>query len=352
MNICFVLPQIAKEPVGGYKVVFEYANRLIKDGFKVSIVFLNQDAFSSRKIPKFVKKMLINYRTIRQPKWFNLDNRIKKISITNISKLKKFKNTQIAIATDSTTVYATKKLFPNAKKIYFIQGFEIWNMSKERLFDTYNQGFKKIVISRWLKKIVDKNSNEKSIYIQNAIDTQKYQVINPINKRNKYVIGMLFHTSEVKGTKYTLAAIKQLHEKKFPELKLIMFGVSDRPKNLPSWVTYYQNASQATTVSIYNKISLFAVGSVNEGFGLTGLEAMACGAALVSSDFPAVHEYAIDGQNAMLSPTKNVEKMKKNIEFLIENDNYRKMLAQNGANAAKQFSWEIAYKKFKNTIVK
>lgn len=38
-----MLPGFANHPIGGYKIIFEYANRLSKDGFDVQIVFLNND---------------------------------------------------------------------------------------------------------------------------------------------------------------------------------------------------------------------------------------------------------------------------------------------------------------------
>lgn len=43
MRICFVLPGVARQPVGGYKMAYEYANRLVKENHDVSILYLNQD---------------------------------------------------------------------------------------------------------------------------------------------------------------------------------------------------------------------------------------------------------------------------------------------------------------------
>ena len=30
-NICFVLPAVSRKPIGGYKIAFEYANKLGRD---------------------------------------------------------------------------------------------------------------------------------------------------------------------------------------------------------------------------------------------------------------------------------------------------------------------------------
>ena len=59
MKICFILPQILRKPVGGYKIVYEYANRLSDKGHKVDILFLNENALCRFRFPQFVKKYLI-----------------------------------------------------------------------------------------------------------------------------------------------------------------------------------------------------------------------------------------------------------------------------------------------------
>ena len=38
-NVVFLLPGVDHGPVGGYKVVYEYANRLVYDGWSVTLVY-------------------------------------------------------------------------------------------------------------------------------------------------------------------------------------------------------------------------------------------------------------------------------------------------------------------------
>ena len=56
MNICFVLPQMLRKPVGGYKMVYEYANRLSDNWHNVAILFLNDNALKRFKVPKLLRK--------------------------------------------------------------------------------------------------------------------------------------------------------------------------------------------------------------------------------------------------------------------------------------------------------
>lgn len=347
--ICFVLPEASNHPIGGYKMTFEYANRLAIAGYKVKILFLNESGLKKYPVPKFIKHMFENFRTKREPRWFKLHPNVEKISSTQKNYRQFLQNVDIAIATAVTTAYPVKTLFPNSKKMYLIQDFEDWNVSPEFVYKTYGLGYTNIVVSKWLKNTVDKYSKKPSIYIQNPLNTDKYKVINSIENRNRYSIGMLYHESPIKGCKYSIQALKKVKEK-YPSLKLLMFGAYDPPRNLPSWITYYKNASSEQTIKIYNSVSIFVSGSVKEGFGLTGLESMACGSALVSTNYRGVQEYALDGKNALLSPIKNIDGLANNIIRLIEDDNLRIKIAYNGEKTAKEFSWEKAYKKFENTI--
>lgn len=347
--ICFVLPEASNHPIGGYKISFEYANRLVESGYKVKILFLNESGLKRYPVPKFVKHTFENFRTKREPRWFKLNSNIEKISSTKRNYKRLIEDVDVAIATAVTTAYPVKKLFPNSKKLYLIQDFEDWGISPEFVCRTYGLGYTNIVVSKWLKHVVDKYSRTPSIYIQNPLNTDKYRVINPIEKRNKYLIGMLYHESPIKGCKYSIEAIKKV-KKKHPQVKLLMFGAYDPPRDLPSWVSYYKNASSNKTIEIYNSISIFVSGSIKEGFGLTGLESMACGSALVSSNYRGVQEYAINGHNALLSPIKDSDGLANNIIKLIEDNSLREKIAYNGVKTAQDFSWKKAYKKFENTI--
>ena len=58
MRICFVLPGVARQPVGGYKMAFEYANRLVKENHEVLILYLNQDLLKNYSVPVVVKRKI------------------------------------------------------------------------------------------------------------------------------------------------------------------------------------------------------------------------------------------------------------------------------------------------------
>lgn len=348
MKICFVLPRFTRRPIGGFKIVYEYANRLIEAGDSVSILFLNDNVFVEYKVPKFLKGLCSDIMTQIEPKWFPLDKSIKKVSGINNAQ-KKFKDIDICIATGSETVDVCKTLFPHAKKCYLIQAFETWVMEEEKLFDTFNADFKNIAVSSWLKKIVDEHSKEECALIKNPIDLQVYRSITPIEQRDKYSIGLLYHTMEEKGLKYSIDSLRILKEK-YKDLKVYMFGTSDLEEEIPGLVKFVKDASQEETIEIYNNISVFMSSTINEGYGLTAMEAMACGAAVASSANQGIYEYGIEGVNCLLSPIRDSEAMADNVSRLFDDDELRYRISSQGIESLREFDWKVAFEKFRKEI--
>lgn len=341
MKICYVLPQMLRKPIGGYKMVYEYANRLVAEGHEVGILYLNENALRRFPIPRWMRGIAVNIFTLVEPRWFSLDRRIYKYSSTTRQIDHTLTRYDLAIATGVDTVEQTLTYFPNARKAYFIQDYENWVYSETQVNATYDLGMDNIVIAQWLKDIVDQYAQKPAILLRNPIDTDIYRVINPIEARNRYTIGVLYHDREHKGFHYAYETILRLKEK-YPDLRVKMFGTSQPTFDIPTWIDFTLNATQEQTVEIYNSVALFLCSTVQEGFGLTGLEAMACGAALVSTEYDGVKEYAASEENALLSPVADVNALVRNAEILIENNDLRQRIAQHGAENARQFSWDEA----------
>lgn len=351
MKICFVLPQMLKKPIGGYKMVYEYANRLSLKGHEIGILFINDSALSRLKMPRWIWKIAVEIFTYSEPKWFVLNKKIRKYSSTKTNIKKVLQKYELAIATGVDTVEKTQYFFPDSRKAYFIQGYENWVYSEDKVNRTFSLGMDNIVVAGWLKKIVDQYAKKPSLLLKNPIDTSVYTVKKTIESRNRHSIGVLYHTAENKGFQYAYKTILEL-KKKYPDLKVQMFGTAQPTFEIPRWIEFTLNATQEQTVEIYNSVAIFMCATVCEGYGLTGLEAMACGAALVSTEYDGVKEYAIHGENALLSPIKEVEALKINAEKLMDDSNFRYKIALNGVERAKEFSWEKAINVLNNYIIK
>lgn len=351
MKISFVLPGVSRVPVGGYKMIFEYANRLCKRGHEITLIFHCFSGMNrNQNVPKFIKLVYYYLGAYYFPTWFILDPRIHKICRHKKLIDSEIPDGDVICATAIDTAFAVAEL-PASKgeKIYFIQDYENWNgWTDDEVKKSYCLGMKNIVIAKWLQKIVNE-SGANSFLIPNGIDFNVFDVDIPISQRRKPVISMLCHKDEHKGSKYGIEALNKL-KALYPDLQAVLFGTPARPSNLPGWMQYLQNATQEQLRKVYNQSLIYLCPSIKEGFGLTGAEAMACGAAYVASDYGGVHEYTEDGRNVLLSKPRDVEGLVRNVVDLLNHESKRIMLAENGYRDIKILDWNKAVERFEQAI--
>ncbi|TIS84574.1 MAG: glycosyltransferase, partial [Mesorhizobium sp.] len=91
-------------------------------------------------------------------------------------------------------------------------------------------------------------------------------------------------------------------------------------------------------IGLYNMCSLFVFSSTYEGFGLPVLEAMRCGAAVISADTSSIPEI-IGWDEAMFDPRSEDSISAKMLKALSD-DGFRSKLIENGSRRVKSFSWK------------
>lgn len=350
MTISFVISNCPRKLTGGHKVIFEYINYLAQKN-TVTIYFGYEEVYSRFYIPKCVKSFLAkNVTKYFRPRWFIFNKNVLKKCVRNISNVT-MENADVVIATDVKTAYPVYKLSDDkGKKYYFIQGFENWVASDEYIKDTYRLNMNKIVVSKWLMKIVSSVSEDRNnvYYVTNSINTDVFKDLKL--ERKKHSIVFQYRSNEAKGCRYALEVIDKLREL-YSDLEVTIISNEKKDDMIPRWCKYVFNASQFEVARINNQSEIFLCTSVQEGFGLPGLEAMACGCALVSTDYEGVLEYAIDEVNALLSPVRDVNAMLKNIVNLFEDDGLKQRIVENGVMTGKQRSLTISAKKFERILM-
>ncbi len=80
----------------------------------------------------------------------------------------------------------------------------------------------------------------------------------------------------------------------------------------------------------YNRVSAVIVPSVFEGFGLTVIEAMACGTPVIATDVDALRDVIEDGVNGFLVPYNDVEALSEKILYLLKNKSEQSKFSLNG----------------------
>ena len=336
-------------PAGGFKVVYEYCNKLVEYGHDVVINYLYGPMLSNSHLPDILRKPIIKvYSEIIGPgKWFKLDKKIRK---RVLSQPEKMGRGDIVIATAIQTAEMVKKLPDECgKKVYFIQGFENWSKPNEEVYESYNYGMTNICVAKWLQNMVEAHSCNSAYLVSNCIDTDVFNQKNM--SRRKHSIVFHYRSADYKGPQYALEAIRRLEEK-YDDLYVDVISIEDEPENLPKSCVYHKSISAEEIVVINNRTEIFMCTSIEEGFGLPGLEAMACGCAVVSTAYKGVLEYAIDGENALLSPARDIDAMVSNIVKLFEDDGLRKKISDKAVRTGAEKSLENSAREFEKILLK
>jgi glycosyltransferase involved in cell wall biosynthesis len=135
-----------------------------------------------------------------------------------------------------------------------------------------------------------------------------------------------------------------------PEWRLVLAGsagygareILDRIGRSPARqrISVLGYVSQADLAAWYRKAAIFAFPSLDEGFGMPVLEAMAAGTPVIASNRSALPEVA--GEAALLVDPEDTSGVASALKTLIQNEDFRRELAQRGICRAQCFTWEKA----------
>lgn len=354
-SIVFLLPCPATVPVGGFKVVYEYANRLVEEDYLVHIVYSDAIATGKLSIKEHICRMLNYWRqklskSYLPSRWFKLDGRIRQYLVPSLAQ-KNVPKADFYVATSwETAEYLMEyENILNQRKFYLIQHYECWGCSDEnRLLNTWKSDLHKIVISPWLKDIAT-NLGIKVSLVENGFDFNKFRICKDVEVRNPCSVVMLYHEVEWKGVADAFEALKIVQER-YPHMIVNIFGVYSKPKDVPFNYVYYQQPSQTLLCQIYNESAIYVGASHVEGWGLTVGEAMQCGCAVACTDNGGYSVMAHDGDTALVSPVKDPKALAKNIIHLMEDKDLRVRIAKRGNENIRQYTWERAFFKFKSIL--
>lgn len=361
-RIVFLLPCLdidavtgKSAPVGGFKVIYEYANRFAQDGFDVMLAYPHCRSGQGGTVQHLRSFGGFCCRTAlslyHAGEWFHLDRRVKKRVAYRLARpWLKLRDDDIVFASAYETAIALDayKNVPLENKFYFIQDHELWAGSSEAVDRSYRLGMHNIVIAPWLKDIVEK-AGAKATVVTDGFDKSEFRLLQPVAERSRYEVAMLNHKLDHKRCCDTWAALR-IVKQRHPQLHVNMFGVFDPPADMPQWYTYLRNPSRRQLEELYNGSAIYVAASDFEGFGLTVGEAMMCGCAVACTDNGGFACMAKHGRTALLSKAYDVEGLAAHICRLVEDDELRSRLATEGNAYIQSFDWELSYRKLKDLV--
>ena len=128
------------------------------------------------------------------------------------------------------------------------------------------------------------------------------------------------------------------------------FGVK-RPREALPYDEFHENLPQARLAWLYSRCPIYLCPSWDEGLGMPPMEAMACGAALVTFDNGGCRDYAVDGETALVAPRRDVAALSACLERIVEDRALRGRIAAKGQDfVTSRFDWDRATARLEDII--
>ncbi|MBU5689730.1 MAG: glycosyltransferase family 4 protein [Candidatus Aenigmatarchaeota archaeon] len=326
---------------GGEKLTYRIANELILKGYEVKVLTSGD--------PKI--KYYENIETIRIP----INRYLMNLTYPIIAKEAKGAD---LIHTSSGNMclpsyFAAKKnKIPICCYIHHIFG-ENWIDIKGPIIGRVFQSMEKYFLTRNYDKLIFQNSLSKQIGLGLGIKENKIELIHPGIDFKKYQIKLkrenrvLFignmnmnkSTSKIKGLDYFIEVAKY-----FNDIEFWIAGDGDYlnkiKKNASKNVKFLGKLDQDELIKLYNSSLILCQPSLAEGFGLSILEGMASGCAIVST---------IDiGQVGPIIKPKDINDLKDGLNVYINNKRLAEKHGKKNRLIAKKFTW----KKYIDDLIK
>jgi glycosyltransferase involved in cell wall biosynthesis len=148
--------------------------------------------------------------------------------------------------------------------------------------------------------------------------------------------------------KNLIAILKALNILKQQGLPVQVWKVSDdftdedkcyiRANKLEDSVNYLGYLDKSALVEVYNAANVLIAPSLHEGFGITLLEAMACGTPVITSNVSAMPEVVNDA--GILVDPNNIQAIADEVRHLHSDFIYYQELREKGLQRVQSFTWE------------
>jgi glycosyltransferase involved in cell wall biosynthesis len=147
-----------------------------------------------------------------------------------------------------------------------------------------------------------------------------------------------------KGVIYTLKAFEELN---LPKAELILVGKIDyeisniikkykKNKN----IKFIGHVNQNKLVEFYNKCDVFVISSIEDGFAMVILQALACGLPVICTVNSGGSEQIVNGRNGYIVPIRDIEKLKFKMLDLYSNEKKIIYMKKKIIFNRSKFSWD------------
>ena len=308
---------------GGSKIILEYANRLAEKGHKINIVTYDE-----------------------YPSWYKLSDKINFIRVPGNIEIEKYiPDSDVVVPTSWKCI--RKSIKANKGPVaFFEQGgshlFEIDRLSelKQRVVYERMQLPPFIyTVSRYSADKLREIYGRDASVMYNALEDSIFFPRKEQREREETSITIVGSEDfKFKNIGEVLEVIRELKQK-YP-IKLNWITQTKPKVNEQEGKEAIINPKQRVIGDVLRDTDIYICNSEYESFGLPTLEAMTCGAAVITTDTGGMRDFVVDGENALVINHHDKEDMKSKIENLINDRDLMNRIAHNGMVTASKFNWD------------
>lgn len=202
-------------------------------------------------------------------------------------------------------------------------------------------------ISHFLRTVLPKDLQSIQL-LQNAIDLKRFERPMDFNKVRDNVFNMVSigRLDKNKNHQFLIDVVLDLKNRKIP-VHLTIVGEGDERISLQEKILQLNLSDQLSMVGLQEKVEmylwnadLYVHSAITEGFGLTLIEAMACGLPVVCTDGEGNRDLIQEGENGFMVGERDTKLLADKIELLLKNDILRLEMGEKARKFAQGFGME------------
>ncbi len=199
---------------------------------------------------------------------------------------------------------------------------------------------------------------ERITVINNGVDDALFENKIAVVKSQAPTVLYLGRIKKYKGVQHLIQAVIKVKQQ-VPNVKLKVVGSGDYAGELKRLVidlkltNYVEFTGFVTEQEKYRLLGEAWVSvypSLKEGWGLTNIEANACGTPVVASNVPGLRDSVLDGKTGLLFKYGDVRDLAEKLSRILTDASLRSRLIDGGREWAQNFSWNRTARKFSNLL--
>ncbi|MGA7162025.1 MAG: glycosyltransferase family 1 protein [Bacteroidota bacterium] len=237
--------------------------------------------------------------------------------------------------------------FPTYPRYYNLTSLE--DLAWRLLRRLYNNVDRTLVPTTPILQELREHGVERLEYLPNGVDTAMF---NPLYRSNEWrqrfgrgekpiilFVSRLVWEKDLKILAQTYAELRS----KRSDFEMVIVGDGHARQELQAMMpgAHFLGYQSGKTLSeSFASADIFVFPSTTETFGLVTLEAMASGLAPVAAKVGGAVEIIREGSSGLFAEPLNSSDLTKKVEWLLDNANHRKVIADHALARAQEFRWE------------